>query len=73
MLFLQAVIEKAGETSIDAITAASEGISYSGPRGDVTMSGRFVNANIYLAKAEGTEFKIIENFGGIASGTTCSI
>jgi len=73
VLFLQAVIEKAGETSIDAITTASEGISYSGPRGDITMSGRFVNANIYLAKAEGTEFKIIENFGGIASGTTCSI
>jgi urea transport system substrate-binding protein len=72
LLFVKAVFGKAGSTDPKAFVAAAEGASYEGPRGQVTMKGRFVNSNVYLATAEGAAFKIIESFQNVAPGTVCT-
>ena len=42
--------------------AASEGLTFATASGRVTMHGRHVDKNMYLADCKGTEFKIIKTF-----------
>lgn len=71
LLAAKALVEAAGSTDVKDMAAASEGVSYDGPRGTVTLHGRFANADIYLAKAEGTAYGIVETFGNIGAGEAC--
>ena len=70
--FLQALAAKAGSLNAEAMDAAAEGVSYSGPRGKVTMSKRHVTRDIYLASAKGAEFEVVQTFKNVASGSTCA-
>jgi hypothetical protein len=44
------------------LSRVSEGISYTGGRGRVTMHTRHLLSDIYLAKADGLKFKILAHF-----------
>jgi hypothetical protein len=40
----------------------SEGLSYTGGRGRVTMRARHLLSDIYFAEADGPTFRILEHF-----------
>lgn len=70
-LMLEAIAGKAGSLDVAKMDAASEGSSYSGPRGVVTMQARHVRQDIYLADAGPRGWRVVQTFAGVASGQTC--
>ncbi|MGY6123810.1 substrate-binding domain-containing protein (plasmid) [Paraburkholderia strydomiana] len=67
-----AMARKANSVSIGDLTKASDGASYNGPRGVVTMKSRNVTADIFLAKASGTRYDIVKTFSQLGSAETCA-
>jgi len=53
---------RAGSLGLRALVKAAEGTSYRGGRGPVTLSGSHISTPIYLAEADGLEFRIIAQF-----------
>jgi urea transport system substrate-binding protein len=53
---------RAGSLGVDQLSRVSEGLSYSGGRGRVTMRARHLLSDIYLAEADGLAFRILEHF-----------
>ena len=53
---------RAGSLGVAELSRVSEGISYTGGRGRVTMHARHLLSDIYLAKADGLKFKILAHF-----------
>jgi hypothetical protein len=51
--------------------AASEGLSFDAPSGRVTMHGRQVDKDMYLAQCKGTNFEVFKTIKGVKSGTAC--
>lgn len=70
--FLQALATKAGSLDARAMDTAAEGVSYTGPRGAVTMNRRHVTRDIYLAEAKGADFEVVQTFKTVASGASCA-
>ena len=68
---LDALAEKAGSLSPDAMDAAADGTSYEGPRGRATMQDRHVSQDIYLAEAAGAEFRVLKTFPNVGAGDNC--
>lgn len=66
MLFLKKLAEKACSLKIIDMIKASEGLSYESPRGAMEMHAFHVSKNIYLAEADGYNFKILEQFKNIS-------
>ena len=52
--------------------AAAEGVSYDGPRGKTVLQSRYTSKNIYLAQADGTAFRIVQEFANVAPGQSCA-
>ena len=50
---------RAGSLGVAELSRVSEGISYTGGRGRVTMHARHLLSDIYLAQADGLNFKIL--------------
>jgi urea transport system substrate-binding protein len=71
VLFLHALATKAGALSVAAMDKSAEGTKYDGPRGTVTMHHRHVVRDVYLAQADGAEFKIVTTFDNVDPGATC--
>ena len=71
MKFLTALAERAGSLSADEMDDAANGTSYEGPRGLATMEDRHVSKDIYLAEADGAEFRVIETFANVGPGDNC--
>jgi|GEM_PF-3953259 len=71
VMALRAMFSAAGSTDTTAVAAAAEGVSYSSPRGTTTLSQGFAASDIYLAKADGNAFKIVQNFSKVAAGNAC--
>lgn len=69
---LRAMFEAAGSTETDAVAAAANGVSYTGPRGTTTLSDGFAASDIYLASANGAGFEIIQRFENVAPGNACT-
>jgi len=67
-----AMARKANSVSIGDLTKASDGASYKGPRGVVTMKSRNVTADIFLAKASGARYDIVKTFSQLGSAETCA-
>ena len=44
------------------LSRVSEGLTYTGGRGRVTMYGRHLLSDIYLAEADGLKFRILAHF-----------
>ncbi|QDL38068.1 substrate-binding domain-containing protein [Rhodoferax sediminis] len=72
-LMLSAIAKKANNLKVAAMEHASEGASYEGPRGSVTMHARHVDQNIYVAEVASTGFKVVKTFPHVPSGQTCKV
>ena len=71
MNLAKALVEKAGGTEMKKMRAASEGLEFNAPSGRVTMRGRQVDKDMYLATCKGTEFEVIKTIKAVKSGTAC--
>lgn len=72
-LMLEAVAKRAGSLDVAKTDAASEGASYDGPRGVVTMHARHVEQDIYVADVGSDGFHVIKTFARVGSGQTCKL
>ena len=72
-LMLDAIAAKAKSLEVAKMDPASEGASYNGPRGAVTMHARHVEQDIYLADVDDKGFRVVKTFPRIASGQTCKV
>lgn len=70
-LMLDAVATKAKSLDVAKLDAASEGATYNGPRGAVTMRARHVEQDVYLADVTDKGFRVVKTFPRIGSGQTC--
>jgi urea transport system substrate-binding protein len=70
-MMLEAVAKKAGSLESDKMDAAAEGVSYKGPRGDVTVRSRHVEQDVYVADVVDTGFRIVKSFPQVGSGQSC--
>ncbi len=68
---LKALADKTGSLDAAAMDAAADGVSYDGPRGKATMSARHVSRDIFLAEANGNQFKVIKTFENVGAGNNC--
>lgn len=59
MSLLSALAETAGSIEVAAIEKAHGAVAYHGPRGEVSMSGSHTRQPVYLADADGLEFRVI--------------
>jgi len=69
----KALFDKAGANDMKKLMAASEGLSFDAPSGRVTMRGRHVDKDMYLARCKGTEFEVIKTIKAVKSGTACKV
>lgn len=60
--FFASLAESAGCLDIGALSAAYEGLRYRGGRGDSRVLGGQVVTPIYLARANGVQFEVVEQF-----------
>jgi ABC-type branched-subunit amino acid transport system substrate-binding protein len=67
----KAMFDKAGSTDARKLTAASEGLSFDTASAHVTMRGRQVDKDMYLASCKGTEFEVFKTIKAVKSGTAC--
>jgi ABC-type branched-subunit amino acid transport system substrate-binding protein len=58
--FLEAVATKAGTLAAGPMLAAARNVVYSGARGPVTVSNGHARMQMYLAEADGLDFKLIK-------------
>ena len=72
-LMLEAISKKAGSLQVAKLDAASEGATYNGPRGTVTMKNRHVEQDIYVADVDDKGFRVVKTFAHVASGQTCKV
>lgn len=72
-MMLEAISHKAGSLDPGAMDAASEGASYSGPRGTVTMQARHVEQSIHVAEVGAQGFRILQSFERVGSGQSCKV
>lgn len=72
-LMLDAIAAKAKSLEVAKMDPASEGASYNGPRGAVTMHARHVEQDIYLADVDDKGFRVVKTFPRIPSGQTCKV
>lgn len=70
-LMLEAMAARAKSLDVAKLEPASEGASYNGPRGAVTMHARHVDQDIYLADVGDKGFRVVKTFPRIASGQSC--
>ena len=69
----KAMFDKAGSADAKKLTAASEGLRFESASGPVTMHGRQVDKDMYLAECKGTQFEVIKTIKAVKSGTACKV
>jgi urea transport system substrate-binding protein len=67
----KALFDKAGSADAKKLAAASEGLSFDSANARVTMRGRQVDKDMYLASCKGTEFEVFKTIKAVQSGTAC--
>lgn len=72
-LMLQALSKKAGSLDTSKMDAASEGTTYSGPRGTAVIKARHVDQDIYVADVNDKGFHVVKTFPHVGSGQTCKV
>ena len=63
--FLSRLTAKAKSLDVQKLASFTEGFTFESPRGSMVIHNRHSTKTIYLAEAEGIDFKIIETFTGI--------
>lgn len=71
LLLLETMAKNTGGLDIRKIEAVREGLRYDGPRGRTALTARHATRDIFLAKAEGTAFKVVKTFAQVPSGQAC--
>jgi urea transport system substrate-binding protein len=71
-MLLDALAEKAGSLDVAAMDAAAEGLTWSTPRGDNTLTGRHMAQTIYLADGSSGAFEVVTSFDNVASSEACA-
>jgi urea transport system substrate-binding protein len=66
------VAAKAKSVDAGKFTAAADGVRFDTPSGEMTIHHRHTTKNMYLARCEGTAFKIVETFKEVPTQQTCS-
>jgi ABC-type branched-subunit amino acid transport system substrate-binding protein len=56
------LVRQAASLELGALSAVSEGLSATGARGNARMRGRHLRTDIYLAEADGLDFRILQRF-----------
>ena len=69
----KALFDKAGANDAKKLAAASEGLAFESASGKVTMHGRQVDKDMYLAQCKGTDFEVIKTIKAVKSGTACKV
>ncbi|MEO7150820.1 MAG: substrate-binding domain-containing protein [Burkholderiaceae bacterium] len=69
----KALFDKAGANDAKKLAAASEGLAFESASGRVTMHGRQVDKDMYLAQCKGTEFEVVKTIKAVKSGTACKV
>ena len=59
VLLLSALARRAGSLDVRKMTSAAEALSYSGPRGEVSMHERHLDQRVYLAEANDLQFDVV--------------
>ncbi|MEP3919308.1 substrate-binding domain-containing protein [Ascidiaceihabitans sp.] len=72
LMLLDALAEKAGSLDVAAMDAAAEGLTWTTPRGDNTLTGRHMAQTIYLADGSSGAFEVVTSFGSVASSEACA-
>jgi ABC-type branched-subunit amino acid transport system substrate-binding protein len=72
-LMLESIAGRAKSLDVAKLDAASEGASYSGPRGPVTMRARHVEQDVYVADVTDKGFRVVKTFPRVGSGQTCKV
>ena len=62
LLFLEALARRAQSLDVQGLTAAMEGLVYEGGRGPVGLRRHAAEMPIYLAEADGFDFRLVETF-----------
>jgi len=62
LLFLQAAAERAGSLALRPLATASRNMVYSGARGAVSLRDGCAQMPIYLAEADGLDFRLVKTF-----------
>jgi ABC-type branched-subunit amino acid transport system substrate-binding protein len=70
-LMMEAIAAKAGSLNAAKMERASEGATYKGPRGTVTMHARHVDQDIFVADVNAKGFNIVKSFAHVPSGQSC--
>ncbi len=73
LLLLEAMANKARSLKADKLDAVANGISYDGPRGHTVLEDRYCRRDIYLAQAEGAQFKVVKTFPKVVPGQNCKV
>lgn len=63
--FLARLAAKAKSLDVQKLASFTEGLNFESPRGSMVIHNRHSTKTIYLAEAEGMDFRIIETFPGI--------
>lgn len=71
LMLLDALVEKAGSLEVSVMDAAADGLTWSTPRGDNTLTGRHMAQTIYLADGSSGGFEIVTSFDSVASSEAC--
>jgi urea transport system substrate-binding protein len=58
------LVRRAASLEVGTLARASEGLSYVGARGRSHMQGRHLRTDIYLAEADGLDFRVVQHFPG---------
>ena len=72
LMLLDALAEKAGSFDVAAMDAAAEGLTWTTPRGNNTLTGRHMAQTIYLADGTSGAFEVVTSFDNVASSESCS-
>lgn len=65
--FLAGLTAKAKSLDVQKLTSVTEGFTYASPRGPIVMHNRHSIKTIYLAEAQGIDFKIVRSFMDISA------
>ncbi|MFD9946458.1 substrate-binding domain-containing protein [Nonomuraea sp. NPDC059023] len=60
VLLLGELLNRAGELDLRSIGRIAEGLVYEGPRGTMRMRGRHLEQAVFLAEAEGMDFRVLQ-------------
>jgi hypothetical protein len=62
LYFLEALARRAGELKVQSLNVAAEGSVYRGGRGPIGLRRHCAEMPIYLAEADGFDFRLVERF-----------